>query len=344
MLTVGLIGVGMIGRKYLDLLKEKSDVSVKALAVQSEASYAKLKDEFGTTYDLYTDYRQMLADNELQAILVLTPHPTHYAIARDVLKAHKHLFVEKPLVLHALEAEELVHQAEKSGKVFAVGYNQRFMPSYQKAKELLAENVLGTIQRSHWVVTTMYRTDSYYQQNAWRGTKDAEGGGVLLNQGNHQLDLYRWLLGQPSRVASLLRIGVRRQIEVEEAAEVLLDFSPQHFGSLVLSVTEPYPEDTLTITGTTGKMVVTPQEVTLTYNNQEASPQPAHKPQGIHQEVFHYHATKEASYPLMLANFVASCQGEETVLASGGDAAATVRLLEAIYDSAEFNTWISPAE
>ena len=341
MLTVGLIGFGGMGRKYLKLLAARADVQVKALCVHSQASLTRLQNEFGARYDLYTDYRRLLEDAEISTVLVLTPHPTHFAIAKHALEKGRDVLVEKPVTLTGAEATTLNEMATSRGLIFSVCYDQRFMPSYQKVKALVDSGTLGTLQRSSFEVTTMYRPQAYYDSAAWRGTLAGEGGGVLLNQANHHLDLYLWLCGRPQKATALLRTAVRRDIEVEEAAQVTLKFSPAHFGTLTTSVTEPYPVDTLTLVFTGGKIIAGPTKVQVIYNDQEISHGVAPTPPVTRTEIFNYANGKPESYALLIADFLEACRTRRAPLVTGASAARTTTCLEKIYQAGQTQTWVT---
>lgn len=322
MLKVGIVGLGAIGEKYLNILAQFPQVEIKSLCVSSDKSVQKLKEKYGSQYFISKNYKKLAEDDSLEAIFVLTPHPTHYEICKEVLLAKKHLFCEKPLTLTGNEAEELVDLAKKNHCVFAVGYNLRFLPAFEKTAEILANNLLGTLTSSQWIVNTMYRDMTYYHSASWRGTLKGEGGGVLLNQGNHELDLYRHFFGEVIDVKANLRRKGLLPLEVEEAANILFRFKNGHQGLFHCSVTEKFGENHLEIFGTKGKLQVTPHQVILTTEDKV--------------EKFTYPKGKEETYPKMLFDFIEACIHQGLPKVTGESGAKTVKLLERIYHIGDY--------
>ena len=141
----------------------------------------------------FTDFQNLLAESDPDVVLVATPTHDHRQMALEVLNSGCHLLLEKPAGMHILEADELKHVALQSGQRFGVMLNQRYDPVYRKIKDLLDTQLLGPIQRISWTLTHWYRPEIYFRVSDWRGTWLGEGGGLLLNQCIHNLDIFYWL-------------------------------------------------------------------------------------------------------------------------------------------------------
>ncbi|MCZ7543647.1 MAG: Gfo/Idh/MocA family oxidoreductase [Anaerolineae bacterium] len=211
---------------------------------------------------LYTDHRALLADHTPDVVAVMTPHPSHAAIAIDCLDAGCHVLVEKPIGVQPGEADAMIAAADRAHRLLAVNFQQRLRPEVRGARQLLAQGCLGQIQYAHLAVTWT-RTAAYYRASSWRGTWRGEGGGVLLNQAPHDLDLLCHLVGMPSRVAAWTRTRLH-QIETEDTVSALLEWPGGASGLFHASTAEAGHPATLEIIGTQGRLLLEPGAVTFT--------------------------------------------------------------------------------
>jgi len=171
--------------------------------------------------------------------------------------------VEKPAGVYTKQVREMNEVAEKSGKVFGIMYNQRTNPVYQKVRDLIISGELGQIKRNSWVITNWYRTQSYYDSGEWRGTWDGEGGGVLLNQSPHQLDLWQWICGVPKRVRAFCHFGKYHDIEVEDDVTAYVEYENGATGTFITTTGEAPGTNRLEIAGDMGKIVVEDDKITF---------------------------------------------------------------------------------
>lgn len=197
----------------------------------------------------FTDHRAMLAETQPDLTVILTPHPFHAAIAIDALKAGSHVLVEKPMAVQVREADAMIAAAQENQRLLAVNFQQRFRPEVVAAHHLIQSGQLGEIQRVTQIEPWL-RTAAYYQSAGWRGTWKGEGGGVLMNQAPHSLDLLCHLAGMPQRVVAWNRT-LRHQIEVEDTAMALLEWANGALGSIFFSTAEAGPRR-IEIVGTGG--------------------------------------------------------------------------------------------
>lgn len=209
-------------------------------------------EELGVPF--YTNYAPMLADLQPDVAVIMTPHYCHAQIAIDCLKAGCHVLVEKPMALEVAEADAMVNAARGAGKLLAVNFQHRQRPEVRAAKRLLTEGALGTAQRLESVMPWP-RTAAYYRQGTWRATWWGEGGGVLMNQAPHDLDLVCHLLGSPARVSAWTRTRVHA-IEVEDTAGALLEWDSGAIGFLYASTGEGGPKGEVRVVGTGGALCI----------------------------------------------------------------------------------------
>ncbi len=204
----------------------------------------------------YKDYHELLASGEADAAVIAVPHPLHSRIARDAMNAGLHVLSEKPLDIRVSEARLAVETGRKTGKVFAVMLNQRTDPIFQRAREIVQGGRLGELKRSVWIITNWYRTQHYYDSGDWRASWLGEGGGVLLNQAPHNLDLWQWICGMPVEMTARCDLARYHHIEVEDEATLLVRYANGATGCFITSTGEYPGTNRLEISGTRGKLVL----------------------------------------------------------------------------------------
>ena len=202
-----------------------------------------------------TDFHDLL-DGSIDAVLIAVPHPMHCKIAAECLRAGVHVLVEKPIDITVTEAKKAVAAAEESGSIFAVMLNQRTAPIFQRAREIVQSGTLGNLKRTVWIITNWYRTQHYYDSGSWRATWKGEGGGVLLNQAPHNLDLWQWVCGMPASVAAYCDVARYHRIEVEDDATLITRYANGATGLFVTSTGEYPGTNRLEISGELGKLVL----------------------------------------------------------------------------------------
>ena len=207
-------------------------------------------DELGCSF--YADHRAMLAEARPDVAVVLTPHPFHAPIAIDALEAGCHVLVEKPMAVHVGEADAMIAASERAKRLLAVVFQYRHRPEVRLARELVRSGRLGTVQRVD-LVGTWTRTAAYYATAPWRGTWAGEGGGVLMNQAPHHLDMLCFIMGPPARLVA--RTGTTlHAIETEDTALALLEWPDGALGTLRVSTAEAGEPERLEIVGTGGRL------------------------------------------------------------------------------------------
>lgn len=210
----------------------------------------------------FASHRDMLAEVRPDIAVITTPHPFHAPIAIDCLQAGAHVLVEKPLAVEVAEGDAMIAAADRAGRILAVNYQQRFRPVIEHARKMIDAGELGSLVRV-LMVEPWYRTAFYYKSAAWRGTWKGEGGGVLMNQGPHPLDLLCHLAGPPAKVWGWTRT-VAHAIECEDTAQAMLEFPNGAPGYLTLSTVEAGLQRRLQVVGDKAALELVNEELTIT--------------------------------------------------------------------------------
>ncbi|GKX29789.1 oxidoreductase [Vallitalea longa] len=260
----GIIGFGNMGSSHAESIYRGKVKNGKLVGV-CDINEDKLKRsrELYPDVTCYSSHHDMLKNKDIDAIIVATPHYDHPSIAIDALKANKHVLIEKPAGVYTKAVREMNEVSKKTDKVFAIMYNQRTDPYYSKVKELIDDGELGEIRRINWIITDWYRPQSYYNSGGWRATWAGEGGGVLLNQDPHQLDLWQWICGMPTRIRAFCQFGKMHDIEVEDDVTAYMEYANGATGVFVTSTSDAPGTNRFEISGDRGKIVVENRKITF---------------------------------------------------------------------------------
>lgn len=255
MKRLAVIGIGRMGSRHARNLAKGVVKGGKLVAVCDVDK--QVLDGFCAKYKVsgYEDYIQMLDKEKLDGVIIATPHKSHIAIAKECIKRGIHTLLEKPISVTTKEAEEIVDVLKDNDKVIgAMMFNQRTNRMYAKAKALIAEGKIGKIQRVNFIVTDWYRTQFYYDMGGWRASWSGEGGGTLINQCVHQLDILQWLIGMPERISANCKT-VGRNITTENDVTAVLSY--KNFECVFTASTHEVPgTNRLEIAGDRGKIVI----------------------------------------------------------------------------------------
>ncbi len=213
--------------------------------------------------EIYKDGSDLIMRGNVEAVLIATPHYQHPTLSVQALKKGLHVMSEKPVGVYTKAIHDVIKAADDSGKVFAVMFNQRTNGIYRKMHEIVHSGTLGEIRRVNWIITDWYRTQSYYDSGSWRATWDGEGGGVLLNQCPHQLDLLQWICGMPVKVRSFMQEGKWHNIEVEDEVTTYMQFENGATGVFITSTGDAPGTNRFEVTMDGGKLVCENGTLTL---------------------------------------------------------------------------------
>jgi len=266
---IGVVGLGYMGTQYARLLREGGVPRAELTAVCNR--HTDKCRPFQDRAAVFADRAALFQSGLVDAVIVATPHPDHPASGIEALRHGLHVLVDKPLAAQKADAERLLAAHVDRRQVFAAMFQFRTDPRFVRARALLHQGALGPIQRVHWILTDWFRPDAYYASAPWRGTWKGEGGGVLLNQCPHQLDLLPWLLGMPVRVRAFCQFGKYHSIEVEDEATAYLEWADGATGVFVTSTGEAPGTNRLEIAGDKGRLLVEPERLLLSRNRVPAS-------------------------------------------------------------------------
>lgn len=255
---LGIIGLGAQGGMYAKFIADGlvPSMTVAAIADTDEAVRTKAAGLYPEAA-IFDDYIAMLESGRVDAVITCVPHFLHPEMAIEALNRDVHVLVEKPAGVYTKQVAELNRvAASKPELTFGIMFNQRNNPLYMRLKEIVDNGEIGAIRRSNWIITNWWRPQGYYDQSAWRATWGGEGGGVLVNQAPHQLDLWQWICGVPKSVYSKVAYGFQRDIAVEDEVTAVADYGNGVTGVFVTATHDIVGTDRFEILGDQGKIVV----------------------------------------------------------------------------------------
>jgi predicted dehydrogenase len=255
---IGIIGFGAQGAMYAKFIADGlvPSMEIGAIADHNEERRAKAAELYPDAA-LHESLDTVLASGDVDAIVTTVPHFLHPEMGIAALEAGVHALVEKPAGVYTKQVAELnALAASKPELTFGIMFNQRNNPLYKRLKEIVDNGEIGDIRRTNWIITTWWRPQGYYDQSEWRATWGGEGGGVLVNQAPHQLDLWQWICGVPKSVYAKVAYGFRRDIAVEDEVTAVVDYGNGATGVFVTATHDLTGTDRFEILGDQGKIVV----------------------------------------------------------------------------------------
>lgn len=268
MVRIGIVGLGNMGIPHAKtILSDKiTNATLAAVCDFGDDALQKFPEA-----KPFKDSGELIRSGEVDAIVIATPHYAHTTIGIDALENGLHVLVEKPISVHKADCERLIAAHKDPKQVFAAMFNQRTDPYYQKIHHLITSGELGALRRVNWTITDWFRTERYYSSGGWRATWGGEGGGVLLNQCPHNLDLFQWMFGLPVRVRANCALGKYHNIEVEDDVTAYVEFANGATGTFIASTGEAPGTNRLEIVGERGKLVYENDTLSYTRNVMEMS-------------------------------------------------------------------------
>jgi predicted dehydrogenase len=347
---LGIIGLGAEGGMYAGLLDsgQVPNMEIGAVADTDPEKEARAR-ELGVPF--YDDYIAMIESGDVDAIVTCVPHYLHPEMGIAALQRGVHALLEKPVGVYTAQAREVIdYAATKPDLTFGVFFNQRTNPLYVDLKTLIDSGELGALRHTSWIITNWWRPQGYYDQSAWRATWGGEGGGVLVNQAPHQLDLWQWLCGVPKSCFAKLGFGFRRDIAVEDEVNAIVDFGEGATGHFMTSTHDLVGTDRLEILFDRGKIVVEDSR-TVTITRLNEAEQALSKGMGMDDvrrlfmgqlnagdyyrtETTEYESVWGLQHATVLQNFAANVLDGTALIAPGPDGINGVRLANAMHLSA----------
>ncbi|NLW73860.1 MAG: Gfo/Idh/MocA family oxidoreductase [Clostridiales bacterium] len=331
----GIVGFGNMGSTHAKNLHSGKIIDAELTAVCDIDAEKRKKASELANVAVFEDYRELIRSGIIDAVIIATPHYLHPPIAIEAFGAGLNVLTEKPAGVRVSDVIQMNNAAKKSGRVFGIMWNQRTNPLFQKARELIRNGTLGTPKRLVWIITNWYRTQSYYNSASWRATWAGEGGGVLLNQAPHNLDLWQWIFGMPDEIYATCDVGKWHDIEVEDDA-IINGYYKNGATATFITSTGEYPgTNRLEISGSRGKLVIEKKKLNLyllegderefCYNDPNAFPE-----YNLQEQVFEQ-TEKEPAHNGIIQNFTNAVLYGEELLAPGYDGINEIALSNAAY-------------
>ncbi len=358
MVKFGIIGIGSMGTNYFNWFNEGKIDNGRVVAV-CDVSPQRIAWANKNAHDVTVleDYKALIHSGLVDAVMVVTPHYFHPAIAIEAMENGLHTLVDKPAGVYTKQIQEMNDCALKHPELkFSMMFNQRTNPLYIKLKELIDNEEIGKIRKITWIITSWWRTQKYYDSSPWRATWWGEGGGILVNQAPHQLDLWQWIFGMPQMVRGYLKYGSHRDIMVEDDVTAFFEYENGTMGTLITCTHDAIGSDRLEIQGNKGKIIIedinkltirrmfeTEDELNqkLDFRQMLALMRGETGEKLYSEELFEIPENWEVQHIDVLKNFVAAIETGTELLAPGMEGIKAVRLANAIHLSSWLNTEVN---
>ena len=349
MISIAIIGTGNMGRQYADMIYNGTAGRARLSALVCRSEEAVL---WGKGYKDVLIFRSAdeLFDNadKFDALLIATPHKTHPALALKAFSLGKHVMCEKPAGVLAADAKEMAKAAKAAGLKYALMFHQRLRPEYIYLKNMIQNGEFGNIHRMSYVSTRYFRTNAYHKSSPWRSTAEGEGGGALINQGQHPLDLWQWLFGLPKELYGLVMFGKYNDFDVEDEASLLMHYEDGRTGSFIISTAEGIYEDRLIISGSKKAAELNGSSLKITSFSEDtdsyrsfaachAREQLGEKAESINFDT----VTNKTLYEGMLKNFFDAVIDDVPLIAPGSEGSRALFLTNGAYLSQRLGRKIS---
>lgn len=253
-----IVGIGAMGSAHAKNFV-KGDIKNGILSAIADIDNIKLncaKEKFGNEIKYYNSFEELIHNGGVDVVIIATPHYSHSKLSIAALNAGLNVICEKPAGVYTKQVKQMNEAAANAKGLFTIMFNQRTNCLYRKMREIVIENGIGEIKRINWLITNWYRSQSYYDSSSWRATWGGEGGGVLVNQCPHQLDLLQWVTGMmPSKVHAFCHFGKWHDIEVEDDVTAYLEYLNGATGVFITSTADTPGTNRFEILGTLGKLV-----------------------------------------------------------------------------------------
>ena len=337
---LGLIGYGNIGTSHTNHLTKGSVPNMELTAVCDIAeTRRKVFTEKYPEIPVFESAEDLYKSGLCDAVLIAVPHYDHPRLAIEAFEHNLHVLIEKPAGVYTKQVKEMNEAAAKSDKLFGIMYNQRTNPVYQKLRTMIQRGDLGHIKRITWIITDWYRPQAYHDSSTWRSNWKGEGGGALINQNPHQIDLWQWMFGMPDRIFSKVSFGKYYDIEVEDDVMAHFEYDNGTTGQYITSTGEAPGTNRLEIACDMGKVVIEDKKMIFKRNIVSEREFNEHN-----QEVFGKPECWNCDVPVnfsggeqhvgIMKNFASAIQNGTPLLASGEEGINGLTISNAIHLSA----------
>ena len=328
---LGIIGLGSMGGAHAEWIVagKVSRCELTAVCDPGEPGRQRFPKMQG-----FARSEELVRSGLVDAVLIATPHYSHTPIGMDALEQGLHVLVEKPISVHKADCERLIAAHTNREQVFAAMLNQRTDPYYQKVRAMVRGGELGELRRINWIITNWFRTQAYYASGGWRATWAGEGGGVLLNQCLHNLDLVWWMFGMPAKVSGFCQMGRYHDIEVEDDVTAYFEFPNGTTAVFITSTGEAPGTNRLEVAGERGRLVYendalvfARNEVSMSEFSRTSRERFATPPTTEHKFTFPNHGGQHIE---VLQNFVDAILDGKALIAPAPEGIHSVELANAI--------------
>ena len=266
-LKFGIIGYGNMGSGHAKTVMDGKVPKMELCAIcDIDPERIKVAKELYPEVATFDNATALINSGLCDTIIVATPHYDHAEIAIEGLRKGLNVITEKPAGVYTKQVLEMNEVAKNSKGVFGIMYNQRTNPVYRKLREMILNGELGGIKRVQWTITDWYRPQAYHDSSEWRSTWKTEGGGALINQNPHQLDLWQWMFGMPSKIWARAGFGKYHNIETEDDVTIFMEYANGMTGTYITSTGEAPGTNRLEIACDMGKVVVEQDKIHFTKN------------------------------------------------------------------------------
>lgn len=326
-LRIGIVGLGVISYRHAQSILDTKNAELVAASSRTEQNREKFSKEFDIK--MFAGYEEMLTQNDIDAVSICTPSGTHLKFGMKAAEAGKHVIVDKPIEVSVERGQMLVESCEKNGVKLAVIYQNRYSDAVLKLKDAVDSGKIGKPVMARGTVK-WFRTQDYYMDSGWRGTLELDGGGALINQSIHTIDLLIWILGDLKCVFGLKDTLTHEEIEAEDNLIATLQFTNGTLGQFEASTSiVPQQLRTIEINGSKGTAVLRGDEFILNQGEEELR-------EDFSDENDDYFFKKQYK------KIVSAILNNEQPPVSGPEALLSLAAVEAIYDSCENHTAINP--
>lgn len=333
-----VIGFGGMGSKYAKMIYdgEIKGMVLAGVCCRNARGQEILRTEYPGTAIYPSDEDMLEHKEEFDAALIVTPHTSHVEIGMKMVKAGKHILMDKPAGVCAGEVRELAEAAEEAGVSFGMIFNVRMNPVFQKAKELLEQGALGTVTRAVWICNTWYRTPAYHRSAPWRSSWNGECGGLLINQSQHYLDIWQWLVGMPDGVLATLDYGKYNDFDVDDSADIQFFYRNGIHGTFITASGENPGVNRLELWGTKGRLTIEDTERLYLDENVMSTDEFARVNQEVYGRLEHHLREipveqNEMGYQKLITNFADHILHGTPLLADGQEGLKAVRIMNGAY-------------
>ena len=343
-IRLAVVGVGAMGSQHCKDILSLPGVQLSAIC---DLIPERMEAYSSPTTKSFTNYQELLHSMEIDGVLISTPHYQHTPIALDCFRQGIHVLTEKPIAAQMSDGLRMVTEYKEALKlyphlIFAIMFQQRTHGYWKKIKQMIHEGELGKIIRATWIITNWFRNQSYYDNGDWRATWKGEGGGVLINQCPHNLDLFQWFFGMPEKVTGLAGLGKYHDIEVEDEVTAFFEYQNGMVGHFITSTGESPGTNRLEIIGENGKLVFEDNMLTFWKNKIsmleqiKTSTDPYAFAECVEIDIpYEHHGLP--GHKIIIENFVNAICGKEDIIVKGEEGLNQLHLSNSILLSSLLN-------